>query len=225
MKKKSLLVFDIDGTLTNSIKAHQKAFTEALYDLGVKTIDTNFKEYKHYTDSYIAKVIYEKDTNQEFSDIKIKEFENYLTKRITRSKINEILGAKKLIEYLETQSEFAVCYATGSLLKPAIFKLDSIGIKYSKKQLVASNNIHEREDIVLKAIENALEFYAVNTFNRIIAVGDGLWDLKTAHNLDLEFIGIGSSNKKNLVANGMKKYFENLTNFKIEEHPNLISIL
>ncbi|MGB0864388.1 MAG: HAD family hydrolase [Saprospiraceae bacterium] len=216
MNKTKLIVFDIDGTLTDSVTIHQKAFKEALSDLGIKKFDENFKEYKHHTDSYIAAEIYEKSTLQKFMPSEIEAFEQYLTTRIERSKINEILGAKALIQRLESQTESGICYATGSLLQPAIFKLNSIGIDYSEQQLVASNDIMERENIVLQAIQNAERYYNVNKFERIISVGDGLWDLKTALNLGIEFIGIGNSNKEILIQNGMKNFFENLVNFKIE---------
>jgi phosphoglycolate phosphatase-like HAD superfamily hydrolase len=215
LNKKSLIIFDIDGTITDSVKIHQKAFVEALHDLGITNMDSNFKAYKHHTDSYIAKVIFENDTKEEFTNSKIREFEAFLMKRMSDSKISEILGAKKLIDYLKSKTEFAISYATGSLKKPAEFKLNAIGIDYAKEQLVASNNIFERENIVLQAIKNASVFYGINNFERIISVGDGLWDLKTANNLNIEFIGIGKSNKDILSENGMKYYFDNLEDFKV----------
>jgi beta-phosphoglucomutase-like phosphatase (HAD superfamily) len=215
MKHNKLIIFDIDGTLTDSVAAHQKAFTAALYDLGVKTIDRNFKAYKHHTDSYIASVIYENDSHEKFKIAKVELFEQYLTAHLLQVKINEILGAKKLIEQLVSEEEFGICYATGSLLKPAIYKLDSIGIQYDVQQLVASNKIMERENIVLQAIENAKKLYNINKFERIISIGDGLWDLKTANNLGIEFIGIGNTNKDILLKNGMTNHFENLTNFSV----------
>jgi hypothetical protein len=48
-----------------------------------------------------------------------------------------------------------VCYATGSLRRAAEYKLKSIGINFDKKQLVASDNIYEREKIVGEAIKFA----------------------------------------------------------------------
>ncbi len=116
-----------------------------------------------------------------------------------------------MLKNLENIPDIAICFATGSLLKPAKYKLNSIGINYSTQQLVASNQIFEREQIVLKAIENAKKFYNVDNFRRIISVGDGLWDLKTAQNLGIEFIGIGNMHKEVLFENGMQRHFEDLT--------------
>ncbi|MBL4652608.1 MAG: HAD family hydrolase [Flavobacteriales bacterium] len=217
MKKKNLIVFDIDGTLTDSVGIHQKAFIEALSDLGIEKIDSNFKEYKHHTDSYIAKVIYENDKKELISELKASEFEHHLTKKVIAERIDEIRGATNLIENLENQTDFGVCFATGSLRRPAEFKLKSIGIDFSDKQLVASDDIFERENIVQKAIDNASDFYNVKNFDRIISVGDGLWDLITAKNLGLEFIGVGLTNQKVMAENGTEIHYENLTEFKIKE--------
>ncbi|MEM9992221.1 MAG: HAD family hydrolase [Bacteroidota bacterium] len=215
MKKKHLIVFDIDGTLTDSVKPHQKSFINALHQIGVKTVNSNFSAYKHHTDSYIAKVIYEQELKRDFSNKVIKDFEQYLLDEIKGFTINEIAGAKSLINRLRSKSEFAICYATGSLMKPAKYKLDLVGIDYPQELLVASNEIHERENIVSKAIKNATDFYCVDHFERITSVGDGLWDLKTANNLNIEFIGIGQSNKEEMINNGMTTHFQTLEEFAI----------
>ncbi len=78
MKKNKLIVFDIDGTLTESVEIHQKGFINALTQMGVQNIDSNFKEYKHHTDSFIAKEIYENDKSSPFSGIEVGKFETHI---------------------------------------------------------------------------------------------------------------------------------------------------
>ena len=217
MQKKNLIVFDIGGTLTDSVNQHQKAFTETLHEIGVAKLNSEFKTFKHHTDSFIAKEIYENEKQTPITESKINKFEIGLTQKITGEKIREIKGAKKLIAMLENKTDFGVCYATGSLRRPAKFKLKSIGVSFKEKQLVASDTIYEREKIVRKAIENASAFYKVKKFERIISVGDGLWDLITANNLGLEFIGIGFKNKNVLIENGAEIVYENLTEFQVDK--------
>lgn len=216
MKKTSLIVFDIDGTLTDSVSQHQKAFTEMLFEIGVKKINSEFKSFKHHTDSFIAKEIYETDQKESFSENTFSKFESGLTQKISNEKFTEILGAKNLIEVLEKESDFGICYATGSLYRPAIHKLKSIGIEFNNKQLVASDHIYKREKIIEKAIENSADYYNVSKFKRIISVGDGLWDLLTAKNLGLEFIGVGLKNEKLLIENGAEIVYKDLTKFEIK---------
>jgi len=216
VKKQNLIVFDIDGTLTDSVKIHQKAFTEMLYEIGVSSINSEFKTFKHHTDSFIAKEIYETDKGDIFSRSKKNEFEKGLTQKVSANKIEEIKGAHELITFLEKNTEFGICYATGSLLRPAKHKLKSIKIDFNEELLIASDEIYSREEIVSTAIDRAKKFYNVEQFERIISVGDGLWDLLTAKNLNLEFIGVGLKNKKILINNGAKLVLNDLREFEIK---------
>lgn len=215
LKKKSLIVFDIDGTLTDSVKEHQKAFTESLFDIGINEINADYKSFKHHTDSFIAKEIYKENQKVPFSIEKRNQFEDRLFDKIKRITFHEVKGAKALIDTLEKETEYGVCYATGSLRRPAEHKLSSIGIECKAWQLVASDTILERENIVKKAIKNSSQNYHVTNFEKIISVGDGVWDLFTAKNLDLEFIGVGEVNKELLIQNGASKVLRDLTAFKI----------
>ena len=214
---KTLIVFDIDGTLTDSVKQHQEAFSETLFELGLSEINAEFNSFKHHTDSYISKEIYEHNQKEPFSEEKKNQFEKGLTERIKRIRFHEISGAKKLVDKLEKEGEVGVCYATGSLRKAAEHKLDSIGIEFKEWQLVASDTIYERENLVSNAIRNASENYGVQEFERIISVGDGLWDLLTAKNLDLEFLGVGETNRALLIKNGAETVLKDMTEFAVEE--------
>ena len=216
-KKKNLIVFDIDGTLTDTVEIHQNAFRKSLNLIGVEKFNDAFGTYKHHTDSHIAKSIFEFVTTRTFDTAIIESFENYLYEQIEQNEIKEIRGSKRLIEEIEANTDFGICYATGSLFKPAKLKLNNIGIDFEPIQLVASNAIEEREGIVEAAIINAKEHYGVEKFERIISFGDGLWDLKTANNLSLEFVGIGKANEAILKQNGMKKHFYDFEGFSVME--------
>jgi beta-phosphoglucomutase-like phosphatase (HAD superfamily) len=217
MKKRNLIVFDIDGTLTDTVEIHQKAFKKSLQLIGVEKFNDSFGTYKHHTDSYIAKVIYEFSTKKSFDKSVNLQFENHLYELICQSEISEISGSKHIINYIENETDFGICYATGSLYRPANLKLEKIGIDFHPMQLVASDEIEEREKIVEKAIENAKKHYKIEKFDKIISFGDGLWDLKTAKNLSLEFIGIGKTNEEILRKNGMKKHFYNFNKMTITD--------
>lgn len=207
-------MFDIDGTLTNSVKQHQDAFRDTLFEIGVEENTSDFKTFKHHTDLYIAKAIYEFSTKTKFSKERFDLFENGLTKKIYSQEFNEINGAKHLINFLNHNTSYLICFATGSLRRPAEHKLNSVGIVFEDWQLVASDYIYEREKIVEQAIKNAKEYCGISNFKRIISVGDGLWDLKTAENLELEFIGVGNANKDILLKHGADVVCEDLSSFE-----------
>jgi phosphoglycolate phosphatase-like HAD superfamily hydrolase len=214
LKKNKLIIFDIDGTLADSVEQHQKAFTESLLEIGVNTINTEFNLFKHHTDSFIAKEIYELDQQHPFSVEKFNQFEKALTKKITTQQFEEISGAKELIEKLKDAPNTLYSFATGSLRKAAEHKLNSVGINFESWQLVASDHIYEREKILEKVIKNSCERYKIKKFESIISVGDGIWDLITANNLDIEFVGVGLKNKQILLEKGAKIVYKDLSEFE-----------
>jgi beta-phosphoglucomutase-like phosphatase (HAD superfamily) len=216
-KKRNLIVFDIDGTLTDTVDIHQNAFKKSLQLIGVERFDDAFGTYKHHTDSYIAKVIFEYNTHKPFDKSTLDLFEAHLYMQIYQHKIIEISGAKQMIKDIESKTNFGICFATGSLLKPAILKLDKAGIDFDPMQIVASNEMEEREEIIIKAINNARSFYQVEKFDRIISFGDGIWDLRAAQNLSLEFVGIGNKHKETLTENGMEKHYQDFVDLNWEE--------
>ncbi|MGB0404503.1 MAG: HAD family hydrolase [Salibacteraceae bacterium] len=204
----NLIVFDIDGTLTDSMDIHHEAFMVALAHIGVSNYVPFQRKFKHFTDSYVVKDIFEFSTNQIFTESHFASFSKCLTAEILKHEIPEILGAKELVSHLHKKSNYSICFATGSLLEPAKHKLISTSIPFNEAILATSDKIEVREEIVQEAINKAESFYNTK-FNRIISIGDGLWDLQVARNLGLEFIGIGSEHRKALKEKGCKIHFNN----------------
>lgn len=217
MEKRKLLIFDIDGTLIDSVSGYHKVVIAAMKDLGFTTIDTNFNLLKHHTDSYALKFNFEKNYTTNFSSTLIDQFEDLLVKYLLElPKSVEISGAQEAINSLKS-SEYAIVFATGSLPKSAILKMNQANIWIDEALLATSKTSFSREGFVLEAIEKAKTYYNVEDFEQIISVGDGLWDLKTAQNLNLDFIGIGNKNKQILSENGMEHWFENFTSFDLSQ--------
>ncbi len=213
-QKKHLIVFDIDGTLTDSVAVHQAGFISVFKQLGVPEAPNNFHSFKHHTDLHIARCIYEQSLQQLFDAPEIARFEALLAAYIAATGIpGEIRGARQFVSYLEQESAFGVCYATGSLQGPAELKLRAAGIPFAPMQLAASNQHEERTAIVQAAITKACLHYNVSGFERIIAFGDGLWDLKTAQALGIEFVGIGALHKTTLETAGMQVHWNDFENF------------
>jgi phosphoglycolate phosphatase-like HAD superfamily hydrolase len=220
MNQNTLIVFDIDGTLTDSVLIHQTAFKYALNEFGFTNYDTNFGSYLHHTDSYIFSEIFRKQRNYAPGKADISSFEELVLKKIQsdleEKLIQEIPGATDFITALQ-KSGYDIVYATGSVTKPAQLKLEHIGITVNENLLISSNNIHSREELVNLAIERAGKFYQKN-YEKIISIGDGLWDLKTANNLNIDFVGI--ANEK-LIEFGASAVYINFTEPGIHHHFDL----
>lgn len=217
MLKENLVVFDIDGTVTDSVHIHQEAFIKSLLKLGVPRHQPEdqpqLNSFKHHTDSYIAKTIIETYTDLTFDQKLLQEFERELYGDIKKHVIVEIKGALKFIQYLQSKTNFGICFATGSLLQPAIHKLNAIGLQFEESLLVGANDLWERESIIQQAINQAKSYYDQNDFKTIISIGDGIWDLKAAQNLNLEFIGIGTQYKANFIQNDVRYLADDFSEF------------
>lgn len=213
MKKTKLLIFDIDGTLIDSVSGYHEVIINAMTDLGIEGIDPNFNNLKHHTDSYALKYNYENFFNKELPVSLLDQFENLIVKYLKQEpKTIAIKGVANVLNQLKN-SEYAIAFATGSLQESAIYKMNSAGLEMDAAVLATSKTSFSREGFVLEAIEKAKSYYNVTEFEQIISVGDGIWDLKTAQNLSIEFIGIGAKNKAAMEANEMQHWFEDFTDF------------
>ncbi len=215
MNKKNLIVFDIDDTLTKSENQHQQSYVDAMLHFGITEINQDWKTYKNMTDSYILKKNYEANFKKDFNMKSfIPEFENKMTELfLALPKTKEIDGASKIVDFFMRETDYAICFATGSLLKPALIKLEQANINFVPNLVEASNNYYTREEIVTSAIKKAKTYFSVNRFENIISVGDGIWDLRTAKNLGIHFLGIRNKNLKDFQKENIKSHIVDWVNF------------
>lgn len=212
----NLIVFDIDDTLTKSEYQHQLAYVNAMKAFGITEINQNWRDYEHHTDSFILKENYEQNLREAFDFSFVERFETKMTELIlTMQAVKAIKGARAVVKSFSANPNYAVSFATGSFLKPAFVKLNQAGIQYDSDLVVGSNTIYSREGIVEQAMEKAKVFYQVDAFDHIIAVGDGIWDLKAAKNLGLHFIGIGIKNYSDFKKEHVKLHIEDWSAFDL----------
>lgn len=217
LNKKNLIVFDIDDTLTKSEFQHQLAYVNTMKHFGITEINTNWKTYKHHTDSYILSKNYEANLKRDFTFSFIPDFEAKMTEELLKLKPTEgIVGGKAVVDFFINETNYAITFATGSLLQPALVKLKQARIAHNKDLVVSSNTIFEREGIVAEAITRAKHIYNVDRFESIISIGDGLWDLTTARNLGVHFIGIGAKNVLDFKQNNCKVHINDWTGFDLK---------
>ncbi|CAL2074945.1 HAD family hydrolase [Tenacibaculum sp. 190524A02b] len=225
MTKKNLIVLDIDDTLTKSEEKHTSALLHALKYFDITEIDTDWRNYQNATDSYIFSVNYEKTHKKTFSFDLIEEFEKVMTEHfLTFPDTIELHGAQTIVDYFINETNYAVCFATGSILQPAYLKLQQAGIHLIPEVLESSNNIFTREGIVKSAIEKAKSYYEVNNFEHIISFGDGLWDVTTAQNLDIHFVGVNDKNIADFNKMNIKHHISNWDNFSLAETEKKLGI-
>ena len=85
---------------------------------------------------------------------------------------------------------WGVALATGSWRCSAEFKIQRSGLPIADLPSAFAEDGPSREAILRAAIKRALRHYGQAAFERIIAVGDGVWDIRAAAKSKLPFVGV-----------------------------------
>lgn len=195
-----LILFDIDGTLvyTNNRK-DSKSFAaayESIYQQPFPTID--WHRFPHVTDTAIIQTVIKEAFDREPEVDEINHFRNDYIQRLNLGRLQnpehylEVPGAKKMVEWLLSRREFCVGIATGGWIKPAEIKLAHVSIPTGQFPISGADGHPTRESIINTALGHAYQRY--DRFERIVYVGDALWDIQTTRNLSMNFVGIRRQN-------------------------------
>lgn len=195
----NLIIFDIDGTLTQTNDVDSKCFAQAIKDaLKITDLNTNWPSYKYSTDSGLVKQIYEEFLQREPTDIEInsirEEFVHYLKYEWQNNKkcYVPVLGAAAILHQINQLSNWHLAIATGGWKQSALFKLDSAHIAHENIPKAYADDHIERAEIINIAIQRAQTQNRVNQYQQIIYVGDRLWDKRAAIGLNIGFVGVGA---------------------------------
>ncbi len=209
-----LVIFDIDGTLTNTKTVEDKCFIQAfeqIFDFDISAY--KWEDLQNVTDWGIIEEIIQKTqqreaTAREYASMQQHFFE-LLRIECARDKqqFQEVAGAKHFFDKLRISDQFAIGIATGSWSQSARIKLQAICIDPKGIPFSNSDFFKSRARITQHAIEQA-ETKHQTKFKDIIYFGDGAWDFKTCKELGIRFIGIDVAQDGKLKALGADIVFE-----------------
>jgi len=210
-----LIIFDIDGTLTDTKAVDDKCFISAFattFQLDIK--DQIWADLKNVTDWGITEEIINQRLNRtptkvEYQRMHDNHIENLKAEKvIDSSQFEAVIGVNNFLHQLVSKEKYKIGVATGAWEKSALIKLEGIELDMTKLPFSNSDYHKTREGITLHTIEQAKEKYQ-QEFEEIIYFGDGEWDYKTCKNLGIKFIGIDITNNKKLIKLGAKIVFPN----------------
>lgn len=218
-----LVIFDIDGTLTNTNDIDNVCFVKALEEsLGIADISTDWAEYPHTTDSGITQFIFQERFGRDPEVKELRKFKSRFVEllnveyRADAAKFTEIAGASVALERLRQDANWAVAIATGSWRDPALLKLKAAGIEVDGIAAAYADDGLSREEILRAAASKSLEQYRQSEFEKIVSVGDGLWDVRTAGRLGFAFLGVGDEGSgARLRRAGAKHMIEDFTDYEL----------
>jgi phosphoglycolate phosphatase-like HAD superfamily hydrolase len=216
-----LAIFDIDGTLTKTNDVDTQCFVKAFaLEFGIENINTDWASYGHTTDSGITLQIFQEflgrvPKESELSRLQDR-FVDLLQECYTADKtlFAEIPGASVMLRKLRSSEDWAIAFATGGWCASACMKLDSAGLDVGQLPTAYADDGISREDIVKTAVSRAKALYAESNFEKIVCIGDGIWDVLTAVQLQLAFVGVASGEQKIILQDaGVEQIIEDFVNF------------
>lgn len=186
-----IALFDIDGTLTASNEIDSICFADAFRDVFGIEIDTNWDAYDHTSDRGIATQTLRRAWGREPDEDDLTRhrarFIQLLDERMPA--LDEIAGARAFVtELLARGWRLALC--TGAWSDSARLKLARAGFDLDLP-LASCDHDASREAILLHGITLA----GGGRRDVIVSFGDGTWDVRAAHNLQVPFIGIGTGSQ------------------------------
>jgi phosphoglycolate phosphatase-like HAD superfamily hydrolase len=217
----NLAIFDIDGTLTQTDEIDEICFVQALSDAHAITgINTDWASYPHTTDSSITLTVFQERFNRAPDENDLAKFKTGFVNLLEdycsndSSLFSEIEGASQTLHRLNNEAEWRVAIASGSWAVSAAVKLRVAGIQLDDFPDAFADDGLSREEILKSAVSKAQFRYQQNHFARIVSVGDGVWDVRTARNLRFPFLGIGRDNRmKKLLQAGATHVIEDFSNY------------
>ncbi|MFK7757230.1 MAG: HAD family hydrolase [Flavobacteriales bacterium] len=207
-----LIVFDIDGTLLNSTGVDEECFQQALVDtFGIVSANFNWENFSDVTDQGVTEDILAKHlgrtaTETEVLKVELKMGELVQRERATNPfKFTPAPGVHDVIFELMKSKDTMFCLATGAWKDSALAKLSALDVDLGGIPWAHAGPQRRRSDIVNEAVSRAKEYYQRADFSSIHALGDGKWDLLTAQELNLDFIGMDLLKTGRLVQLGAEK--------------------
>ncbi|MGH7132102.1 MAG: HAD family hydrolase [Phycisphaerales bacterium] len=202
-----LIVFDVDGTLTQTTGVDDDCFVRAIRKvLGVDGFSTDWAEYPHATDSGLTNGISLRTrgrpaTTAEHAAMH-REFIGLLNQTLAShpDRFMAVPGAAELLRRIEGEAGWSAALATGAWKASAELKLGAARIGIDGLPFATADDAESRHDIarisIARAMGNGAQSHARlideahERFGGVVYVGDGAWDARTSRDLGLGFVGV-----------------------------------
>ena len=212
-------MFDLDGTLADTMQADEECFVGALSDVfGFENVNTDWSAYRHATDSGILFELFTGRLHRGPHPHEIEQFQNRFVALLNEAfqnpdRFGPIPGAEALLTKLANHKDFGTALATGGWKMSAQWKLQKAGLNFSFGASAHADDDYSREGIMSCALQRALKRYSQTQFDAVIYIGDGIWDVRASKNLGYHFIGIGTGARaEKLYSAGAMTIFSDYTN-------------
>ena len=129
-------------------------------------------------------------------------------------------GALRLLKELSAQPDVSVAIATGSWNASAKVKLQALGISSADYLLVCSDMHATKPEILRETVRQSKVEAGIDAFDKIIYIGDRVYDFESAQKIGIEFIGVDAEGSGKLKKAEVPVVLKDLTD--IDKIINLI---
>ena len=194
-----LVIFDIDGTLTETMKVDEECFVRSFKDVfGFADIDTDWSHYPRPTDSGIFHDVFTSRIGRSPAAQEVSRFRQHFLQLLaaasSHSPFAPVAGADRLLSRLAQGGSHRVSLATGGWRDSARLKMASAGMCFDDHPAASADDALDRESIIALSKRRAAERYG-ESFACTVYVGDGVWDARACSSIGIPFIGIGAGSR------------------------------
>jgi phosphoglycolate phosphatase-like HAD superfamily hydrolase len=191
---KTLVIFDIDGTLVYSDKIDSRCFAQTYLTIyGKEFPSIDWTTYPHVTDTTIFKTVIQQHFERDATLSEMEEFQHHFVglleknRQVRPTEFFEVPGARSAIHRLLDDERFEVGIGTGGWLRPAMVKLRHVEIPTEPLVIVGADGHEKREGIIGQVMEMVAER---SSYERTVYVGDAIWDVNTTRRMGMNFVGV-----------------------------------
>ena len=187
-----LVMFDIDGTLTNTYVSDENEFVRAIQEvLGLSSINTDWASYRHVTSEGVLNEIARARLGRPVSRAESQAVQRRLVELLSGPRIVEIPGAGAFLRRL-LDLGYAVSLASGDWEYSGRHKLAAASLPVDGLPAAFCDSADARTEIMRHSQRRALRHYRCERFEHIVYIGDAGWDVRASEELGWGFVGIES---------------------------------
>jgi len=196
----SIVVFDIDGTLTDTMAVDVECYEAAIDEILGIEIPSDWPSFDDVTDVTILTTACERlglpapdGVTLERIAVRVGELLE-LALRAAPERFQPIPGATEVFGHVR-DAGWSVAMATGAWRPSAVVKLEGAGVPHAGVPLSSASDRPRRPEIIRHAVESL----GAEVREAVVYVGDGVWDGRAAGSLGYAFLGVGDAEREGLL--------------------------